>query len=155
MLTGVWIEEGGRRGVLASRSGGGIRAAQGRSLRSGRWRAPPASGSPLAASWGSCERVQGVMKARRWLAVSNRGEQKPGRNSHACVAEVENGCLGVDPGSKAELARGFAGARALRGGGFTVAQCTGHGGAEQGSSAVVLGGGRGGVVRTGGSRRGD
>src|SRR6185503_411737 len=42
-LTGVWIEEGGRRGVLASRSGGGIRAAQGWSLRSGRWRAPLAS----------------------------------------------------------------------------------------------------------------
>ena len=73
MLTGVWIEEGGRRGVLASRSGGGIRAAQGRSLRSGLWRAPPASGSPLAASWGSCERVQGVRKARRWPAASNRG----------------------------------------------------------------------------------
>jgi hypothetical protein len=41
VLTGVWIEEGGRRGVLASRSSGGIRAAQGRSLWSGQWRAPP------------------------------------------------------------------------------------------------------------------
>ena len=44
---------------------------------------------------------------------------------HACVAEVEDGCLGVDPGSKAELARGFAGARALRCGWFTVAQWRG------------------------------
>ena len=24
-------------------------------------------------------------------------------NSHACIVEVEDGCLGVDPGSKAEL----------------------------------------------------
>jgi len=31
------------------------------------------------------------------------------RNSHACVAEVEDGCFRVDPGSKAELVRGFAG----------------------------------------------
>ena len=42
------------------------------------------------------------------------------RNFHACVVEVEEGCLGVDPGSKAELVRGFAGARALLGGGFVV-----------------------------------
>ena len=58
------------------------------------------------------------------------------RNSHVCIVKVEDGCLGVDPGSKAELARGFAGARALRCGGFTVAQ--GRGAAEQGG-VVELG----------------
>ena len=41
MLTGVWIEEGGRCRVLASRPGGEIRAAQGRSSWHGRRRAAP------------------------------------------------------------------------------------------------------------------
>ena len=57
------------------------------------------------------------------------------RNSHACIVDVEIGCLGVDHGSKAELVRGFAGASALRGGGFTVA--LGHGAAEQGEGGGV------------------
>ena len=49
------------------------------------------------------------------------------RNSHACVVKVENGCLGVDPGSKAELARGFAGvgARQCRVAGVEQSFCAG------------------------------
>ena len=46
------------------------------------------------------------------------------------MAELDEGYLGVDPGSKAELTRGFAGARALRSGGSTTAQGCG-GSAEQ------------------------
>ena len=46
------------------------------------------------------------------------------------MAELDEGYLGVDPGSKAELTRGFSGARALRSGGSTTAQGCG-GSAEQ------------------------
>ena len=77
--------------------------------------------------------MAGGEQSRRRVDLPRR---KPGRNSRACVAEVEDGCLGVDPGSKAELARGFSGARALRCGGFTVAQ--GRGASKQGG-VVELG----------------
>ena len=60
-LTEVRIVRGCRAGSSAAKIGGG----EERSLWSGRWRAPPISGSPLAASWGSFKRVQGVRKARR------------------------------------------------------------------------------------------
>jgi len=48
------------------------------------------------------------------------------------VAEVgaEEGRLGKHLGVTADLLRGFAGAEVQRGDGFTVAQRTGHGGAE-------------------------
>jgi hypothetical protein len=73
----------GGRGIVHRGSGSGWVGAQGRRRRVQRrrgmklvvraWRAPPVSGSTLAASWGSCEHVQGVKKARRWPAASNRG----------------------------------------------------------------------------------
>jgi hypothetical protein len=112
-------------------SGGG----EERSLRSRRWRAPRSPdllwrprGVPANAWRGQegSEMASGEQSRRR----VDLPRRKPGRNSRACVAEVEDGCLGVDPGSKTELAGGFSGARALRCGGFTVAQ--GCGAAEQG-----------------------
>ena len=65
---------------------------------------------------------------------------------------VEIGWLGELPDVGAKMSRGLAEAGVWRSGVATAAQRTGHGGAEQGSSAGVLGGGCGGVVRTGGSR---
>jgi len=60
------------------------------------------------------------------------------------VAELEDGCLGADPGSKEELTQGFAGARALRSGGSTTAQrfCSG-GKARRGGGVVVAAAGWG------------
>ena len=77
-------------------------------------------------------RVAGGEKSRRRVDLPAAAFRA---NSCACITEVEDGCLGVDPGSKAELARGFAGARALRGGGFTVAQ--GRGAAQRSKARVV------------------
>ena len=68
--------------------------------------------------------MAGGEQSRRRVDLPRR---KPGRNSRACVAEVEDGCLGVDSGSKAELARGFAGvgARQCRVAGVEQSFCAG------------------------------
>ena len=62
---------------------------------------------------------------------------------------VEIGRFRELPDIGAKMSRGFAEARVWQSGVATAAQRTGHGGAEQGSGAGVLGGGCGGVVRTG------
>ena len=51
--------------------------------------APPITGSLLEASWGSCERVQGVRMARMWPAAWNfsGGELTGGRSR----AEIQRG----------------------------------------------------------------
>ena len=62
---------------------------------------------------------------------------------------VEIGRFGELPDIGAKMSRGFAEARVWRSGVATAAQCTGHGGAEQGIGVGVLGDGCGGVVRMG------
>ena len=75
MLTGVWIEEGGRRRVLVSRSGGGIRAAQGRSSWRGRRRAVPVVLVPRIDVRARCEARGEVRRAGDAPAASNRSER--------------------------------------------------------------------------------
>ena len=75
-----------------------------------------------------------------------------GSNRATGEAVVGIGRSGELPDVGAKMSWGFAEARVWRSGVATVVQCTGYGGAEQGSGAGVLGGGCGGVVRTGVSR---
>jgi len=72
-----------------------------------------------------------------------------GSNPATGEAVVEIGRFGELPDIGAKMSRGFAEARVWRSGVATAAQRTGHGGAEQGSGAGVLGGGCGVVVRMG------
>ena len=72
-----------------------------------------------------------------------------GSNPATGEAVVGIGRSGELPDVGAKMSRGFAEARVWRSGVATAAQRTGHGGAEQDSGAGVLGGGCGGVVRTG------
>ena len=72
-----------------------------------------------------------------------------GSNPATGEAVVEIGRFRELPDIGAKMSRGFAEARVWRSGVATAAQRTGHGGAKQGSGAGDLGGGCGGVVRTG------
>ena len=104
--------------------------------------------APRIDSWRVCEAGGGVNRTGVALAASNCGELRAHlrggswRDSGAARGEVEDGGLEGRPGSKARLLGCLARVEVQRGGGFAVAQRTGHGGSEQGSGAGFRGGGR-------------
>ena len=103
---------------------------------SGRGGAAPGVLITRKGAWSGCGGKQGVRGARASPVASNCSEAaSPAVVDLGCdsgVAEVgaEEGRLGKRLGVTADLLRGFAGAEVQRGDGFTVAQRTGHGGAE-------------------------
>jgi len=116
--------------------------------------------APRIDSWRVCEAGRWVNRTGVAPAARNCGELRvylrggSWRDSSAARGVVEDGGLEERPGGKAKPLGCLARVEVQWGGRSTVAQRTGHGGAEQGSGAGVLGGCRGGVVRTGGSRGG-
>ena len=139
VLTGVWIKEGGRCGVLASRSSGRIRAVQGRSSWGSRGRVSPSFWAPRFGSRSTCEGDKEVRAVRGAPTVWNRHggatHRRRSRVKFRRSRERKTGRIGLGDSSAALQIFCATRGRLWCGGGVRARRRRGLGAAEQ-SGAV-------------------